>query len=729
MKIRKFLLFALAMLLNFQLRADEGMWLPHLLKALNEQEMQDMGMKLSAEDIYSVNHSSMKDAIVSFGGFCTGEVISSDGLLLTNHHCGYGQLQAHSSVENDLLTDGFWAMDRSQELSNPGLFVTFIVRIEDVTEKVLHDINHNTPEEQREALVAERIKILQEEAVKGTHYGAQVKPFFYGNEYYMFITETYEDVRLVGAPPSSIGKFGGDTDNWMFPRHTGDFSLFRIYAGPDGKPAPYSPENVPLKPKYHLPVSLDGIQKGDFTMVFGFPGRTEEYLPSMAVDILQNETNPHRINLRDQRLAIMDEAMKASDEVRIQYAAKYAGVANSWKKWIGQNRGLKRLNTIEEKRELEKQFQQWVRQSAQRQAKYGEVVEGFEEVYEKQQEVNLAYEYLFEAVFGVEAMRLTSRVNRFYETAKNNEEKMEQARLDLLEYADKFFKDYHAPVDQKLFAAMMKSYEQDIDQKFHPEKLREASKKYGEEFDEWAEKIYKKSALTSREEFNKFFKEKTKLKKIEKDPLYELYNDFITQYRVQIQPVVMETMAKNNRLNRLWMAGLREMQSDKLFYPDANSTMRITYGKVNNYEPQDGVVYDYYTTLEGVMEKEDPSVDEFIVEEKLKELYDNKNYGPYANAKGEMPVCFTASNHTTGGNSGSPVINAEGELIGLNFDRNWEGTMSDIDYDPEMCRNIAVDIRYVLFIIDKFAGAGHLVEEMTLVKENQEAEAAPAMVE
>ncbi|MTI32196.1 S46 family peptidase [Xanthovirga aplysinae] len=702
----------------FSLRADEGMWLPQLLQAMNESEMKELGMKISAEDIYNINKSSLKDAIVSFGGYCTGEIISGEGLLLTNHHCGYSSIQSHSSVENDLLTEGFWAMSKEEEIPNSGLFVTFIVRIEDVTDQILEGIPYDAEEEKRQQLVRSRIEQIETNAVVGTHYEAKVKPFFYGNEYYMFVTETYKDVRLVGAPPSSIGKFGGDTDNWMFPRHAGDFSMFRVYSGPDGKPAEYSKDNIPLKPKYFLPISLKGIQPGDFTMVFGFPGRTEEYLTSFAVETLQNETNPNRIKIRDKKLSVLSEDMARDDEVRIKYSAKYASTANAWKKWIGQNKGLERLETIDQKRLLEKQFTDWANADPIREQRYADILPSFQEVYKERAKINLPNVYYREAFYGIEMMRLAARLNALTKIGLGTKEE-KKALEKTKSYSEKYFKNYDFSTDKKLFVALMQMYLDNVDPSFYPDALKEGLSHHYNDLNKLADYIYQYSILSSEKKMDRFldrFSEK-KIKKLEEDEAFKIYRSFTEAYSRQIYPTLVDSQDEIGKLNREWLAGLREMMPEKRFYPDANSTLRLAYGQVKSYSPTDGVQYDYFTTLKGVMEKEDPSVDEFIVSQKLKDLYKAKDFGIYANEQGDLPVCFTATNHTTGGNSGSPILNAEGELIGLNFDRNWEGTMSDIQFDPVMCRNISVDIRYVLFVVDKFAGAGYLVDEMVLVKE------------
>ncbi|MFA0961626.1 S46 family peptidase [Roseivirga sp. BDSF3-8] len=706
----KGLLLFLLIVLSFQSsHAVEGMWLPHLLSNLNEKEMQDLGMKLTAKDIYDINESSLKDAIVSFGGFCTGELISPEGLILTNHHCGYGQIQYHSSVENDLLTDGFWAMSREEELHNPGLFVSFIVRIEDVTDQVLEGVTPGMSEEDRATLIKDKTRAITGQATEGTHYEARIKPFYYGNEYYMFVTETYRDVRLVGAPPSSIGKFGGDTDNWMWPRHTGDFSLFRVYSGPDGKPAEYSEDNIPLKPRHFLPVNLGGVEPGDFTMVFGFPGTTEQYLTSHAVEQLTSEINPTRINIRQVKLDILDEAMANSDENRIKYASKYAGIANYWKKWIGENKGLERLNATRKKREEEEAFDEWAN-SGGRSGKYGNVITRFAEIYDGENELNMAYNTIREAILRLDIAALSRRLDQYA-----SDESM--SREDIEAYIDRFYKDYDVATEQKLTAAMLAKYRENVVGQFQPTTFTELLNEKDGDYEKLTAYLFNESVIDEKEELLAFLdknKKKRVGKKLRKDPLFSLYRDFAYIYNEKIQPRKRTTDAELDELYRTYMAGLREMQEDRRFYPDANGTLRVAYGQVEGYEPADGVEYLHYTTLEGIMDKEDPDNAEFVVPAKLRELYLKKEYGPYGQ-DGMMPVCFTASNHTTGGNSGSPVIDAEGRLIGINFDRAWQGTMSDIMFDPEMCRNISVDARYILFIIDKFAGAGHLIKEMSLV--------------
>ena len=718
---KKISAFLLSVLLGagFTARADEGMWLPMLLKQLNEADMQKKGLKLSADDIYSINRSSLIDAIVSFGGFCTGEMISPEGLLLTNHHCGYGQVQSHSSVEKDYLTKGFWAMNRSEELPNPGLTATFIVRMEDVTKQVLNGVTPQMNETEREKKIQENQKQIEAEAVKGTHYGAQIKPFFYGNEYYMYVTETFKDVRLVGAPPSSIGKFGGDTDNWMWPRHTGDFSIFRVYAGPDNKPAEYSKDNKPYRPKHHLPISMNGVKEGDFTMVFGFPGRTNEYLTSFAVQEIYEVSNPAKIKIRETKLGILDQDMKASDEVRIKYAAKYASIANYWKKWIGENRGLKKLDAVNRKRMQEQLFTEWVQQDATRKAVYGNLLADFEKNYNNLNGITISRDYVMEAALGVElvsyALNYTTLMDLYNNKAPQADIEKQLKRME--DGAAKFYKDYNAPTDKKVFAALLNMYYKNIDKNLQPEIFRMVEKKYDGDFAKYAEAVYKKSFMTYEEGTKSAIAKARsgKTKHIAKDPAYQLARSIIDNYRSKILPVYSAANDSNTLLYRTYLAGLRQMQQDKKFYPDANSTLRVAYGQVAPYEPFDGAVYEYYTTLDGIIEKNRLDHPDFEIPEKVADLYAKKDYGQYA-VNGTVPVCFIANNHTTGGNSGSPVLNANGQLIGTNFDRSWESTMSDIMFDPERVRNIVLDVRYMLFVVDKVAGAGHLVKEMTLVK-------------
>lgn len=704
---------------SFKLKADEGMWIPMLLEQLNQKDMQTMGMKITAEDIYSINHSSLKDAILLFGGGCTAEFVSNQGLILTNHHCGYSNIQSHSTLDHDYLTNGFWARNTSEELTNPGLTATLLIRMDDVTAKVLAVVRKNMTEIQREDAIEKICKSIEKEAVTGTHYKASIKPFYYGNQYYMFITEVFKDIRLVGAPPSNIGKFGGDSDNWMWPRHTGDFSIFRVYVGKDNKPAEYSADNVPYQPKKHLEISLKGAEKNDFTFVFGYPGRTQQYLTSHAVDLLSNSDNPARIKMRDKRLEIIGSDINSDKLIRIQYSAKYASIANGWKKWIGENRGINRMQAIAKKQNLEKEFDNWVQKDENRIKEYGGLIKDFENTYNDLKPFTMASVYFSEAGLAPEIIRFAWGFKKLVDQSKDSKIRPEDFQKTLDQYQKGligYFKNYNVNTDKKIFAELMKIYFQDCDLAFQPKAFEAIKNKYKGDFSKFADDIYSKSFMSSIEKSTEFLnKYKTvSYKKLEKDPAYILATSIYNNYIDNIQGKLLGLSDKTDSLYRVYVKAMMEMQPDKRFYPDANSTLRVTYGKVNDYYPRDAVHYTHYTTIEGIMQKEDPAIYDYVVEPKLKALYKTKDYGRYANKSGEMPVAFIGTNHTTGGNSGSPVLNAYGQLIGLNFDRNWEGTMSDVIYDPDQCRNITLDIRYCLFIIDKYAGADNLIKEMTI---------------
>jgi len=692
------------------LTAKEGMWLPMLLKSLNEGDMQSMGLKLSAEDIYSVNQSSLKDAIVSFGGFCTGEIISDQGLILTNHHCGYGQIQSHSSVENDYLTNGYWAMNHAQELTNPSLSATFIVRMEDVTSEILNDLPPTMKESERQAEIAKRIKAKVDSTTKDSSYGAYIRPFFYGNEYYMFVTEMFKDIRLVGAPPSAIGKFGGDTDNWMWPRHTGDFSLFRIYANKDNQPAEYSEDNVPFKPRHFLPISMDGVKKGDFTMVYGFPGRTQEYLTSYAIKQIKEVINPAQIEVRNQVLKIMDLHMKASDKVRIQYASKYASIANYWKKWIGENRGLEKANAIQLKQDREIAFTK----ATAGMEEYKMVLQELEKRYLAIEDVALARSFFVEIPYRkMEILRLANRFTSIVEDTSEVKELDTETIEKLKEQAKAHFKNFDLSTEIEVSETLIKEYKKQLNSKYVPEILQGGK---ADLFVNNYERAIKKSNFLTKEKVMALLDNwgKGTIKKVKKDPVYQLMSQFWDIYFKEVRPKYSVLTAEIDSLSKIYVKGLRTYVPGT-YYPDANSTLRLAYGQIDNYKPKDGVTYDFFTSGKGILEKYDPVNVDFDLPKRLVKLIEDKDFGQYADEDGSLHVCFTASNHTTGGNSGSPVINGKGELIGLNFDRNWEGTMSDINYDINQCRNISVDIRYVLFVVDKFANAGHLVEEMKLI--------------
>ena len=724
MKLRSIVFSLLLSLLISNITiAGEGMWIPMLLKQLNEKQMKAMGMNITADDIYSINHSSLKDAILLFGRGCTSEIISKDGLLLTNHHCGFGAIQKHSSLEHDYLTNGFWAMNKSEELVNPGLTATLMIKMEEVTAQVLEGVTDDMTEKQRKAKIAENSKNIVETFEAGSEYQAKIKSFFKGNQYYMIVTETFKDIRLVGAPPSNIGKFGGDTDNWMWPRHTGDFSLFRIYVGPDGKPAEYSEDNIPYQPKFYFPISLKGIDENDFTFVFGYPARTNEYLPSYALRLITEIENPQKIKLRQTRLDIFNKYSTGDPKVRIQYASKDARVANYWKKMIGETRGIKRLHGIEKKENFEKAFQKWANSSPELQRDYGDLLPSFKTAYSQLEPYNLAYDYVVEAGLAIELVGFSRSFEKLVKMSRDKQipEKELKAETEKLQrYAAHFFKDYYKPVDKEVMAAMLELYDANMSSTYKPAFLNTIGKKYKDDYEKYADFVFEKSFLDDEDKLTGFLKnyKRKDYKKLLKDPAYQMALDIMGLYKEKVQQPRASVNGTIDSLMRLYMKGQMEMESGRTFYPDANFTLRVTYGKVNGYSPQDAVEYDYTTTLEGIMEKENPDIYDYVVEERLKELYRNKDYGQYAGADGKMHICFIAGNHTTGGNSGSPVLNADGQLIGVNFDRCWEGTMSDLMYDPKMCRNITLDIRYFLFILDKYAGAGYLLDEMKLIKNN-----------
>ena len=709
--LSRFLLLLFLIATTHLAHAGEGMWLPLLLKALNEEEMQSMGMKMTAEDIYSVNQGSLKDAIVHFGGFCTGEIISDQGLLLTNHHCGYGQIQQHTTLENNYLEDGFWAMTRGEEKANPGLYAKFIERIEDVTAAALQGVTETMSKEERQSTIDKNLAALEKSVTRRAHEEVAIRPFFKGNQYFAFITVTYPDVRLVGAPPSSIGKFGADTDNWVWPRHTGDFSLFRVYAGPDNLPAEYSENNVPLKPKHHLPVSLDGVAADDFTLIFGFPGRTNEYLPSYAIDQLMHLEDPAKIAVRDAALKVLDAAMKADPAVKIKYASKFASIANYWKKWIGEVQGLERSGGLARKQAYEAEFAQRLQNNPSLQTKYGGILADMRRLYTERKDLVAPRAYYGETTRNVELLRLAGLFDRLvgiYEA--NGEAGFQNFKARLLPYLEGQLKNYDPAVDQQVFAKLLALYELRVPATYRPAFKREP-------WEAQASKLYEKTRLNNLADITKLLEAKPEdaVEKILDDPAYKFYKSLAAPYDERVAKTYGELDNVINDNMRQYMAAQMAAFPERTFYPDANSTLRVGYGQVNGYEPRDGVTYQHVTHLDGVMEKYVPDDYEFDVPEKLQALYAAKDYGRYADANGKMPVCFIGTNHTTGGNSGSPAIDAHGNLIGLNFDRAWEGTMSDYNYDVSICRNIMVDARYVLFIIDKYAGAGHLVEEMTLV--------------
>ncbi len=691
MKYLKILLLFITINISAQ---QGGMWIPSLLKGMNEDEMTSLGSKLTAKDIYDVNNSSLKDAIGHFNGGCTSEVISPKGLILTNHHCGFSQIQSHSSVENDYLKDGFWAMKLEDELPNKGLFVEFIVSIHDITEPVLEGINELMTEQEKQSQIDKNSNEVLKNWPKEIWQNVKTKSFYKGNQFFLFVTERFEDIRLVGAPPTSIGKFGSDTDNWVFPRHTGDFSMFRIYADANNRPAKYSKDNKPYKPKHFLPVSLDGVEEGDFTLVFGFPGRTNEYLPAVAIEHITKEFNPTNIAIREAALKVIDAKMKVSDTVRIKYASKQARIANYWKKWIGENLGIQKSNAVEKRRAFEASFTKALKEKGL-ESKYGNILQEFDKLYQDFAPINIKRRNFVE-VFLVtnELMQMTFRAYQMEQAISDNPEDFDRVKASLVARLQGIHKNYDADLDKGVYQNVMPLYGKPVDSS-----------------------IYNKTSFTNLESALQLLEGDAKdvIKKLNNDSAYayakpiiaEFFNSIDNEYQQKNQPITA--------LQTQYMTALMEALPNARYFPDANSTLRITYGQVRGYAPRDAVYYNPVSYLDGVIEKYVPGDYEFDVPQKLRDLHKTKDYGPYADSNGKVPVCFLGTNHTTGGNSGSPAIDAHGNLVGLNFDRVWEGTMSDMNYDPEICRNIMVDLRYVLFIVDKYAGATHLIDEMKLV--------------
>jgi len=689
-----------------------GMWIP---TELNEKEMKDLGMKISAKDIFNTEKPSIKDAVVQFDGGCTAEIISGKGLLLTNHHCGYDNIQSHSTVENDLLTNGFWAGNMSEELPNPGVTVDFITDIKEVTAQILAG-TENLSGKELESKVNANIDAYKKSQKIEDYQKISVRSMYYGNKYYAYTIETYKDIRLVGAPPQSIGKFGSDTDNWVWPRHTGDFSMFRIYADKNNKPAEYSKDNVPYKPKYFLPVSIKDKNENDFTFVFGFPGRTTEYLPAIAIEKVMNETDPAMISVRDVALKTLDEKMRTDPATRIKYASKYASIANYWKKWIGEVEGLKKSDAVGKK----KKYEQFL---ISKNPAIKSTIDALNQKYNEQAPYNLHKAYYGEIIRNSESFYLANLYSNYiksYEAGKINAENLEsfKARLSAI------YKDYDPELDAKVTAKILALYASKTPAQFLPKDfntLSDPNKNYG-----MIENISKISVITGRgklngisasSDINKLFGDQAALvKNIKSDPLFQMFEAFKNSYITTTDPKVTALQSDIDGLLKKYMAQLMETDKDRKFFPDANSTLRVTYGQVKGSEPRDAVSYGYQTHLSGVMEKYVPGDYEFDVPQKLLNLYNTKDYGIYKDKTSDVPVNFTATNHTTGGNSGSPALDAYGNLIGLNFDRQWEGTMSDINYDAKLCRNIMVDTKYILFIIDKYANAKWLIDEMKIVK-------------
>ncbi len=713
---KPFLLIVFAMLLAIPLHADEGMWLPALIQKLNIKDMQGKGFGLTAEDIYSINQSSLKDAVVSIGG-CTAEMISPEGLMLTNHHCAFNDIQQHSSIEHDYLRDGFWAKTKVEELPVPMKMARFLIRVEDVTEKVLGTVKDEMTFNERQKAVAQEIADIEKEAIGDSHYNAQVVSFFESNQYYLFIYETFRDVRLVGAPPQSLGKFGGETDNWVWPRHTCDFAIYRVYSGPDGKPASYSKDNIPLKPKHFFPVSLKGIREGDYAMILGYPGRTKRYRTSTEVQYTLDVANRVRIDVREKKLDIIKKYMATSQKARIQYASKYASSSNYYKYSIGQNRGLISLDVVNRKKAEEELFSKWVASSPERTARYGKALGLIKDAYDGLKD-EIAQEYLNEALIGgAEIFIFAYRARALYnllEKPEENRQRISQICDNMSFGVENFYKDYDPETDQKLAATLMKLYADRVSPEYYPDFFRTVLGKYKGDFNKFASRMYAGSVFPNRERMEAFLKNPSR-KLLEKDMLFKASGDIFDLMRKLGQ----ETEQKNIQLEEgrhLYLAGLMEMYPDKVFYPDANSTMRITYGNIDGYSPSDGIYYKHFTTIKGYTEKGIPGDTDFDIPERLKELINNADFGRYADENGSLVTCFISNNDITGGNSGSPVLNSNGELIGIAFDGNWEAMSGDIAFENGLQRTINVDIRFVLWVVDKYAGATHLLKEMTILE-------------
>lgn len=719
--MKRVFIIVFALLSTSIVRADEGMWLLSLL-GKNIEQMQAQGCKLTAEDIYSVNKASLKDAIVGLGNagrpfwhFCSGEIISDKGLVLTNHHCGFSVIQKHSTLEHDYLSNGFWAYKHSEELPNPGITASILQRMEDVTDRVNAVLNDNMTEEQRAGAIEAISQQISNEAVRGTNLNAQVQEMFEGNQFFLLVYKIYQDVRLVGAPPQSMGKFGGDTDNWVWPRHTADFCMMRVYTAPNGEPAPYSTSNVPLKPKHHLPVSAKGVQDGDFAMIMGFPGTTDRFLTSFGLKETMDVTNDIRYKVRTEKLRVMREGMDADPQTRIQYAAKYAQCANYWKYSHEQNIALKNLNTMGEKEKIEREFTTWVNADPARKAKYGNALNLIKEGYAAMHPYNEAMNYIQEAgLQGAEsplfAVRVSNTLKAYFD--EKTPEMIKGRMMDAIkENAEEFFKDYNKGVEMNLIAEMLKMYSDNVTEEWHPEVIKMINKKYKGNYAKFAKEVADKSIFTDKARFEAFMA-KPEMKKLDKDPGYVLGTSLFDTYQ-KLGGLTSEMRTNIAKGDRLFVRGLMEMQPEKVWGPNANSTIRLTYGNVKSYKPRDAVFYDYYTTLTGVMEKEGPKGGEFEVPQQLKDLYYAKNFGRYG--ADNISVNFITNNDITGGNSGSPVINGYGELIGTAFDGNSEAMSGDIDFEENLQRCINLDARYMLFIVDKMANAQNLIDEMTIV--------------
>ena len=720
MQTRKIQLFTLILLYSFSCFADEGMWMPNQLKK-KEAAMKALGLQIPVEEIYSEEIVSLKDAIIQFGGGCSGEVISNTGLVLTNHHCGYSQVQSLSTMEHNYVKDGFWAMNKSQELPCPGLTVTFIVSIKNVTEKIFSELKGEMSSEEKEQKITETIAAIEKQSTKEKWQQAKVKSFYYGNEYYLYITETFRDIRLVGIPPASLGRFGGDNENWVWPRHTADFSIFRIYADSANHPAFYGEKNLPYRPKKSFTLCVKGIREGDFAMVYGFPGKTTEYIPSFAVDLIQNINDPSKVLIRDKRLAVWRERMNSNDTIQLKYSSKYGSLANHWKKWQGEMTGLRWGNVIAEKQQYEGKFTDWIGKDINRRNEYAGVLHEMELFYSEIRPLSKLYDYYNEGILGIELITfINSNIRPLEGLAAADsvpDDSLRSAASRLLKGIPGFFKNYDSKADEMILASILRLYHDSLDSKYHPGIYSLIYGKYKGNYEKYAHDVFRKSIFTDEKRQSLFLKtfSHRSLKKIRKDPAYLINKSFADL----MKSMAADEMARFNKriasLQARYMKAQLEMNDPANMYPDANSTLRVAYGQVKGYRPMNAVYYDYATTLSGIFEKYVPGDPDFDLPAKLIDLYNSKDLGSYS-SNGDVPFGFITSSHTTGGNSGSAVLNARGELIGTNFDRVWEGTMSDIKYKPEICRNISLDIRFTLFIIEKLGGAQNIIDELQISK-------------
>ncbi len=694
--------------------ADGGMWVPLLLQK-NEAEMQQMGFKLTAEDIYSINHSGLKDAVVLFGRGCTAELISPNGLLLTNHHCGYSYIQRYSTMENNYLHDGFWAQSYEEEIHCAGLEVSFLVRMEDVTEAVMKDVDLKSDQNKQDIQIATNIEQLIKESSEEGKYRVNIKPLYYGNQYYMYIYKVYSDVRLVGTPPETIGKFGGDTDNWVWPRHTGDFSLYRIYTAPNGEPAAYSKENIPMNSPHFLPISTKGIEEGDFTMVIGYPGRTMQYYTSDGVDLVVNYRNPPAITQRGKRLDIMKKYMAESAELRLMYAAKANSISNGWKKWIGENQGIQNSNVIEVKKQQEKALHEKIKQNPTWNSKYGTLLQDIESEYSKSKQLEYQAAYLRETFTAVELPGFVEKVRNILESQEIGT--MEMTKEKLLALSKGFYPSFYKPIDKEIFVALLHQYFNVMPQDQIPDAIKDYYAVSLPTLKVLSEELYERSVFSSQEQFEQFvnYLSAKKIKKLERWlNNNQLFKDALAAHRELQNNQIPPINANLDQYYKLYLQCLMDVEPERVLFPDANLTMRVAYGKMLGIAPIDGIYYLPYTTSDGILQKEDPDHFDYQLDARLKELLLKRDFGKYADKEGNLRVAFIAANHTTGGNSGSPILNGNGELVGINFDRMWEGTMSDLYYDVNQCRNISVDVRYILYIIDYYANAQNLIKEMQL---------------